>query len=43
MPMGPRGHGATFCEVPPMTPPSVTELAGPLRPGNNPTPGFTNL
>jgi NAD(P)-dependent dehydrogenase (short-subunit alcohol dehydrogenase family) len=31
MPMGARGHGATFCEVPPMTPPSVTELAGPLR------------
>jgi hypothetical protein len=31
MPMGTRGDGATFCEVPPMTPPSVTELAGPLR------------
>jgi NAD(P)-dependent dehydrogenase (short-subunit alcohol dehydrogenase family) len=30
MPMGARGHGATFCEVPSVTPPPVTELAGPL-------------
>jgi NAD(P)-dependent dehydrogenase (short-subunit alcohol dehydrogenase family) len=28
MPMGARGHGATFCEVPPMTPPWWLALYG---------------